>query len=264
MGDGETAEFRIVWGGRRRTKLGAGLARRLGRRPIVIGGAGVLALLGASCTGGTQHLAAKPVPHTVGAYVETDPATSTIDSPPSTTSTTAPALAPKADASTVGAAAQPAPAPTTTTTVPFPPGCVWGDFAAKVSTDQSTYPAGQAVQITLEFANAGPACTVDATGYACPLVNIENAAGAVVWSNAAPVPTGCPSTFTGPTVLAAHWSQSFSFSWAQVSCTPGQAQACPGPQVPTGRYQVTGMSGGGSSQISAGTPATVTLTAAAS
>jgi hypothetical protein len=63
-------------------------------------------------------------------------------------------------------------------------------------------------------------------------------------------------------VLAANWSQGFSITWGQDSCTPGQTQACPGPQVPAGPYQVTGMSGGGASQIPAGVPATITLTAA--
>jgi hypothetical protein len=64
-------------------------------------------------------------------------------------------------------------------------------------------------------------------------------------------------------VLAANWSQSFSFSWAQGSCTPGQP-ACPGPQVPAGPYQVVGMSGGGSSQIPAGPPVAIDLSAATS
>ncbi len=113
------------------------------------------------------------------------------------------------------------------------------------------------------FENTGPACTVNETGYACPLVNIDSGSGSLVWSSAAPVSTGCPSTFTGPTVLASNWSQSFSFSWAQGSCTPGQA-ACPGPQVPPGPYQVVGMSGGGSSQIPAGAPVAINLSAATS
>jgi hypothetical protein len=167
----------------------------------------------------------------------------------------------KTNANTFSPAPQPAPAPpTTTTTNPFPPGCVWTNFAARVSTDQSSYAAGAPVQITLEFVNTGPACTVNATGYACPLVNIDNASGALVWSNAAPVSAGCPSTFTGPTVLAANWSQSFPMTWGQDACTPGPA-ACPGPQVPAGSYQVVGQSGGGSSQIPAGTPVAISLTA---
>jgi len=138
---------------------------------------------------------------------------------------------------------------------------VWTAFATKVSTDQGNYSPGQPVQITLEFENTGPACTVNSTGYACPLVSIHDAAGALVWSSAAPVATGCPSTFTGPMTLAANWSQSFSFTWTQGSCTPGQTQACPGPQVPAGQYQVTGQSGGGSSQIPAGAPVAINLTA---
>jgi hypothetical protein len=218
----------------------------------------VVALLCASCGGGPQHLAAKPLPHKAASTPKSDPTTTT-HPPSTTTSTTAPL--PKTYASTFTPAAAPAPATTTTTTNPYPPGCVWSDFATKVSTDQSTYAAGQPVNITLEFANAGPACTVTATGYACPLVNIENAGGALVWSSAAPVSAGCPSTYTPPTVLAANWSQTFTFSWGQTTCIPGQASGCPGPTVAAGQYQVIGQSGGGSSQIPAGPPATVTLTA---
>lgn len=243
-------------------KEGGAPARRSVRRTSVIGLLGVLALLCASCAGGPQHLADKPVHHKAGPDVKTDPATSTTAPTTSTTSTTAPA--PKTKASTFTPAAAPAPvaATTTTTTDPYPPGCVWSDFTAKVSTDKTTYSAGEPVQITLEFVNTGPACTVNETGYACPVVDIDNASGALVWSSAAPVSTGCSSTFTGPTVLAANWSQSFSFSWAQTTCTPGPASSCPGPQVAAGQYQVTGMSAGGSSQIPAGAPATITLTAA--
>jgi hypothetical protein len=138
---------------------------------------------------------------------------------------------------------------------------VWSSFAAKVSTDAPSYAPGQVVQITLEFLNTGPACTVNATGYACPLVNIDNSAGALVWSNQAPVTTGCAAQFTGPMVLEANWSQSFSYSWAQVSCTAANAASgCPGPPVPAGQYQVVGMSGGGTSQIPAGAPVGITLT----
>jgi hypothetical protein len=245
-------------------KLAHAESGRRVRRLFLVGLVGVLALLSASCGGGPQHLAAKPVQHEAASDVKTDPTTTTTDPPPTTSTTVA---SPKTNASTyvpAVAAPAPAPVPTTTTTDPFPPGCVWSDFAAKVTTDQSTYAAGQPVQITLEFANAGPACTVTATGYACPLVNVDNAAGAVVWSSAAPVSAGCPSTYTPPTVLAANWSQSFSFSWGQATCTPGQASGCPGPQVPAGQYQITGLSSGGSSQIPTGTPATITLTAASS
>jgi hypothetical protein len=141
---------------------------------------------------------------------------------------------------------------------------VWTNFAARVSTGQGTYSSGQPVQIALGFENTGPACTVNETGYACPVVNIDNAAGTLVWSSAAPASTGCPSTFTGPTVLAANWSQDFSITWGQDSCTPGQTQACPGSQVPAGQYEITGQSSGGSSQIPAGPAATVNLTAASS
>jgi hypothetical protein len=241
------------------------VARRTVRRPLLIGLVGVLAVVCASCGGGSAHLAVRPASHTGGPMLRTDPVTSMTDPPASTTTTTAPAPAPasgpKTNANTIVPAVQPAPAPaTTTTTDPFPPGCVWSNFAAKVSTDQGNYAAGQAVQITLEFENTGPACTVNQTGYACPLVTVDNAAGAFVWSSAAPVSTGCATTFTGPTVLAANWSQSFPFSWGQTSCTPGQA-SCPGPQVAAGQYQVTGSSGGGSSQIPAGAPVTITLAA---
>jgi hypothetical protein len=243
--------------------VAASVVARTVRRPLVIGLLGVVALACSSCGGGApQHLGAKPVEHDAVARVKTAPATSTIQPPPTTTSTTAPTPAVKTNASTFTPAVQPAAAPaTTTTTDPLPPACVWSDFATRVSTDQSSYLPGQPVQVSLVFANAGPACTVNQTGYACPLLNIENASGALVWSNAAPTSAGCPSTFTGPTVLAANWSQGFSFTWGQTSCTPGQAAACPGPPVPAGQYQVTGQSGGGSSQIPAGTPATITLRA---
>jgi hypothetical protein len=242
------------------TKRGGAVARRHARRPLVIGLLGVVAVVSASCAGGPHHVATKPVHPKASAMVKTDPATSTTDPSPTTT-TTAPA--PKTSANPFVPAVQPAPAPatTTTTTDPLPPGCIWTDFAAKVSTNQGSYSAGQPVQITLVLENAGPACTVNSTGYACPLVNIDNAAGALVWSSAAPTSTGCPSTFTGPTVLAANWSQSFPVTWGQDTCVPGQA-ACPGPQVPPGSYRVTGMSGGGSSQIPAGPPVVINLVAA--
>jgi hypothetical protein len=244
------------------------VARRTVGRPFLIGLVGVLAVVCASCSGGSEHLADKAASHTADRMVKSDPVTSTTAVPASTTTTTVPAAVPapepKSNANTVVPAAQPAPAPappaTTTTTDPFPPACVWSNFAAKVSTDRGNYAAGQAVQITLEFENTGPACTVNQTGYACPLVNIDNAAGGLVWSSAAPVSTGCATTFTGPTVLAANWSQSFPFTWGQTSCTPGQA-SCPGPRVAAGQYQVTGSSGGGSSQIPAGAPVTITLAA---
>jgi hypothetical protein len=260
MGGGEITEFRIAWGGRRLTQPTGAVGRRIVRRPFVIGLAGVLALLCSSCAGGTQHLAAKPVHHKAVLHVKTDPATSTSD-PTASTTTTLPTV--RTNANTFTPAPQPAPPPTatTTSTIPFPPGCVWSDFAAHVSTDQSSYSPGQPVQIALVFENTGPACTVNQTGYACPLVNIDNSSGSLVWSSAAPVSTGCSSTFTGPTVLAANWSQSFSFSWAQISCTPGETQGCPGPQVPAGQYQVVGMSGGGSSQIPAGAPVTINISA---
>jgi len=262
MGGGEITEFRVAWGGRRRMRPADAVGRRVVRGPFVVGLLGLLALLCASCAGGTQHLAAKPVHHKAVLHVKTDAATSTNHPPASTTTTTLPTV--RTNANTFTPAPQPARPPTTTTTstVPLPPGCVWSDFATRVSTDQSSYSPGQPVQIALLFANTGPACTVNSTGYACPLVNIDDASGSLVWSSAAPVATGCPSTFTGPTVLAANWSQSFSFSWAQTSCTPGQVQACPGPPVPAGQYQVIGMSGGGSSQIPAGAPVTINLVAA--
>jgi hypothetical protein len=257
MGGGEITEFRIAWGGRRLLRAGDG-GRRIVRRPLIVGLLGMLALLCASCAGGPQHLAAKPVHHKAEPNVKTDAATAKIDPPVSPTTTTLPPV--RTNANTFTPAPQPAPPPTTTTTstVPLPPGCLWSDFATRVTTDQSSYSAGQPVQIALVFANAGPACTVNSTGYACPVANVDNASGSLVWSSAAPVATGCPSTFTGPTVLAANWSQSFSFSWAQTSCTPG-APGCPGPQVPAGQYQVVGMSGGGSSQIPASSPVTINL-----
>lgn len=228
------------------------------RRPLLLALVGALALLCASCAAGPQHPSASQVRHSAGPRVKTDPATSTTV-PPTTTTTTAPA--PKTDARTYTPPPSPPPPPaaTTTTTAPPPPACNWNEFVAKVTTDQATYPSGQPVQITLVFENAGPACTVTATGYACPLVNIDNASGTLVWTNAAPASSGCPSTYTGPNVLAANWSQSFSFTWGQDTCTPGPVQGCPGPQVPAGQYQVTGQSGGGSSQIPAGTPVTITI-----
>jgi hypothetical protein len=62
-------------------------------------------------------------------------------------------------------------------------------------------------------------------------------------------------------VIASNWTQSFAIPWGQDSCTPGQAQGCPGPPVPAGQYQVVGTDGGGTSQIPAGTPVTISLTA---
>jgi hypothetical protein len=229
------------------------------RRPFVIFGLlGVVALVCSGCARGAQHLGEGPVDDHAVARVKTTPATSTAQPTPSTTTTTAPTV--KTNASTITPEVQPAPATTTTTTDPFPPACVWGNFVPRVSTDQGTYTPGQPVQIALVFDNTGPACTVNQTGYACPVVNIDNASGALVWSSAAPTSAGCPSTFTGPTVLAAGWSQSFSITWGQDSCTPGQTQACPGAPVPAGQYEITGQSTGGSSQIPVGPAATVNLT----
>jgi hypothetical protein len=239
-------------------KQAAAVPARIVRRPLLVGLVAALALVCASCGGGTHHLASKPVDHSAQPKVKTSPATAPVPST-TTTTTTVPGVKTNANVFTPAPQPAPAPAPTTPATNPFPPACVWTNFASKVTTDQSSYAAGAPVQITLEFANAGPACTVNATGYACPLVNIDNASGALVWSNEAPTSTGCSSTFTGPTVLAANWSQSFPVTWGQDTCTPGPA-ACPGPQVPAGSYQVIGQSGGGSSQIPAGTPVTITLT----
>ena len=259
-------------GGGNQTNLRAGLRRRASRpilgtapravrRSMVIGLLGIVALVSASCAAGPQHrVGAGAVSHQAGTRVKTDPAIATTTTT-STTTTTAPPVKTNASTFAPAPAAVPAAAPTTTTTTdPFPPACVWSNFATKVSTDQGAYSPGQAVQIQLVFANAGPACTVNTSGYGCPRVNIDNSAGALVWSNAAPSSTGCPSSFLGPTVLAANWSQSYSYSWGQDTCTPGQA-ACPGPQVSPGQYQVIGQDGGGSSQIPAGTPAAIVLNA---
>jgi hypothetical protein len=111
------------------------------------------------------------------------------------------------------------------------------------------------------FANAGPTCTVNATGYGCPLVNIADGSGALVWSSAAPISTGCPSQFTGPTLVPANWTQTFSVSWGQTLCVPGP-EPCDGETVPAGQYQVSGLDHGGSSQIPGAAPVTVTLAAA--
>lgn len=262
MGGGNQTNLRA--GLRRRASRPAfGMAQRGVRRSAVIGLLGVVALVSASCAGGPQHhVGADAVSHQAGARVKTDPAIATTTTS-STTTTTAPAPGVKTNASTFTPAAVPAPAPaptTTTTTDPFPPACVWSNFTTKVSTDQGAYSPGQAVQITLVFANAGPACTVNTSGYGCPRVNVDNSAGALVWSNAAPSSTGCPAAFIGPTVLPANWSQNSAYSWGQDTCTPGQA-ACPGPPVSPGQYQVTGRDGGGSSQIPAATPVAITLNA---
>lgn len=245
------------------------MAPRAVRRATVIGLLGVVALVSASCSGGPQHhVGAGATHHHAATHVKTDPAIATTTSPTTTTTTTAPAPGVKTNANTfTPAPAPPAPAPapapaptTTTTTDPFPPACVWSNFVTKASTDQGSYSHGQAVQITLVFANAGPACTVNTSGYGCPRVDIDNSAGALVWSNGAPSTTGCPSAFIGPTVLPANWSQSSSYSWGQDRCTPGQA-ACPGPPVPPGQYQVIGQDAGGSSQIPAAAPVVITLNA---
>ena len=253
MGGGNQKDSRA--GSRRRLGPVAGVPRSRGRA-LVIGVLGVVALASAACSGGPSHQAAKVPQHAAADHVRTDPATVTSDPQATTTTTTAPA--PKTDASTFTPPPAPAPVATTTTTSPLPAGCVWSNFASKVTTDQNLYSSGQPVQITLEFANAGPACTVNSTGYACPLVNIDNSAGALVWSNEAPTSVGCPSTFTGPMVLPANWTQSFAITWGQDTCVPGPS-ACPGPQVAAGPYQVIGQSGGGSSQIPAGTPVEITL-----
>lgn len=259
MGGGDQANFRVGWG-RLWTRPVAGAASRRGRRALVLGVLGVVALASASCSSGPQHEAAKVSSHASVDRVKTDPATSTSAPQATTTTTTAPAVKTAPNTFVPPAAPAAAPAPTTTTTTsPFPPACVWSNFAARVSTDQGSYPAGQPVQITLAFANSGPACTVNASGYACPRVNIDDGAGTLVWSNAAPTTTGCPSAFTGPNVLPGNWSQSSVITWGQDSCTPGQA-ACPGPQVAAGQYSVVGQDAGGSSQIPAAAPVGITLT----
>ena len=183
---------------------------RIVRRPFVIVGLlGVVALVCSGCAGGAQHLGAKPVDHHAVARVKTTPATSTTRSRrPRRRPPQRPPSRPTRARSLLrfSRRRRPAPAPRRRTD-PFPPACVWSNFVTRVSTDQGTYAAGAPVQIALVFENTGPACTVNETGYACPVVNIDNAAGALVWSSAAPASTGCPSTFTGPTVLAANWSQ---------------------------------------------------------
>lgn len=259
MGGGNQTNCRAGWRLGRSGSV-AGMAPRAVRRGLAIGLLGVVAVVSASCSGGAQHhLGAKAVDHGAISRVRTDPATVSSDPQATTTTTTAPAVKTAPNTFAPAPAPAPAPATTTTTTPPPPPACVWGNFVARVSTDQGSYSAGQPVQITLAFANAGPACTVNASGYACPRVNIDNSSGALVWSNAAPSTTGCPSAFIGPTVLPANWSQSTPITWGQDNCTPGQA-ACPGPQVPAGPYSVLGQDAGGSSQIPAAAPVGITLT----
>lgn len=244
-----------------RREPGSTVARKVVRVPAAIGVLVALALLCASCGGGTPHAAGK-AHQAVAQHVRTSPATV---SPQSSTTTTTTAPAVKTSPNTFVPTTHPAPPPpaptttTTTTTTPFPPACGWSNFATTVSTDQSTYSSGQAVHITLVFANRGPACTANASGYGCPDVDVDNSSGTLVWSNAAPVTTGCPSLY-GPTVVPATWSQTWTYSWAQVTCTPGDAQGCPGPQVPAGQYQVIGTDSGGASQIPASQPVAITLT----
>ncbi len=171
-------------------------------------------------------------------------------------------VAPSSGVPSSSAPAAPASLPPEATppTDPGPPPCDWANFSTTVSTDQSSYAPGQTVAITLMFKNTGAACTVNATGYACPRVDVDDASGTLVWSSAAPVSTGCASQTEPPTVLEARWTQTFQEAWAQVSCTPGNFQGCPGPPVPAGQFEVFGIDAGGASRIPASAPVGVTIT----
>jgi len=155
-------------------------------------------------------------------------------------------------------------APTTTTSDPLPPVCNWANFSTTVTSDQAAYPQGQTVHITLTYRNAGARCTLYVTGYGCPEVDIDNAAGQQTWTTA-PIPsTGCAETFTpgSPTVLEATWSQSYPVDWSQVDCSTrsgGNVGTCAGPQVAAGQYQIIGRDVGGASQIPSSAPLVVTI-----
>jgi hypothetical protein len=128
-------------------------------------------------------------------------------------------------------------------------------LVATVKTNESSYPPGQTVIITVTQANDGPTCSTPTPpcGPALPWASAYNAAGELVWVY------GVGKRINGPPLCApapgystwrAHSSDTQEFDWAQDKCTllvpalPGQPNPdCPGTQVPAGRYRIVGGNG---------------------
>jgi hypothetical protein len=111
----------------------------------------------------------------------------------------------------------------------------------------------------LTFRNDGASCTVNASGYGCPEVDVTSSSGQAIWTSRPSPNTGCPATLTSPTVLASNWSQSAQADWTQVDCSSLTGASCSGPQVAPGQYQVIGRDVGGSSRIPQSAPLVVTI-----
>ena len=131
---------------------------------------------------------------------------------------------------------------TPTTTAPTAPAnCQSSDFAARVTSDASSYPQGKTVKFTLVVRNVSGHSCVQQPGSGCPpRVNVETSDGSLVWSSQPFGADTCPYR-TGGATVAANWSETQTYSWNQ----HGQTGSSPCPnrdcgQVPPGTYQATG------------------------
>ena len=140
------------------------------------------------------------------------------------------------------------------------------DSPVITSADHATFQAGAAGSFAVTTTAGFPTTTaITETGSLPPGVTFhDNGDGTATLAGTPAAGTGgsYPITIAATAVggLAAPATQSFTLTWGQDTCIPGPA-ACPGPQLAPGQYQVIGQSGGGTSQIPAGTPVAVTLSA---
>jgi len=142
--------------------------------------------------------------------------------------------------------------PVTTTTIATLTSCGASQFSLILTTNQTTYSIGQAVQIRASIRNDGPACTgLESAGPEEPNcfggVRATNQQGQVVWDSGAgtyDTPTACPVALIQ--TVPSGWSATSQTTWAQDECPyatdgpgPGMTNPqCTQVQVPPGDYSL--------------------------
>jgi hypothetical protein len=150
---------------------------------------------------------------------------------------TAPAAAPPA----AGQPAVPPPGPAPATA----PACQAGDVAVSVTTDHPQYASRQVVVATLRITNQSTApCSVSTPSTCYVDVNIQDAAGGLLYSSQWNSPAGAACLFAGfqPTVLVPGDSRESVLRWDQTACPEGNTtQTCTaGSYVGPGTYTAGG------------------------
>jgi hypothetical protein len=129
-----------------------------------------------------------------------------------------------------------------------------GQPVATVQTNQSSYPPGRPVIVTVTEVNDGPACVTPPLTCGLPTADASayNSAGDDVWDDyASKVMPGfatCPAEFAPGQTWTAYYSQTSKFDWSQDTCALDRGRLdpettnpdCPGTQVPAGTYRIVG------------------------